>query len=419
MRQLEAISTYLPKAVTIYGSDHDMGNSVLSDELRNAALDAAAKGTYLTEDELKRLESPHDHGLGLLASCSETSPARLLNGTDPIDLITKKESTFVYDNKPGMSYCENPLLMRYHGAFTWPQRRHAGMRPVFQLSKLSQNNEFLLTPLEAYKNASSRDGIAQTSPWSEKTINKLFWRGSTTGDSYTQPKKARPGYNWRWSHRPRLHLFAQNQEGEARVWTKRKDGWNLERWTRHELNEKYLDIGFAGRVHQCDKDGTCDEMSKELIFKDRVLPAQAKAYKYVFDVDGNGWSSRFHRLMSSGSVVVKHTIYPEWNSDWVTPWVHYVPSKLDYSDLYDIMSFFTGPPDDPSQNNDHLAKAIAENARKFTVDHWRWEDMQAYMLRMLLEYNRLSADDRDAESFYFREDKRERRMARAVAADNE
>lgn len=44
----------------------------------------------------------------------------------------------------------------------------------------------------------------------------------------------------------------------------------------------------------------------------------------VFDIDGNGWSSRFHRLIMSGSVVLKATIYPEWVSEWLTPWVHYV-----------------------------------------------------------------------------------------------
>lgn len=35
-------------------------------------------------------------------------------------------------------------------------------------------------------------------------------------------------------------------------------------------------------------------------------------------VDGNGWSSRFNRLIMSGSVVVKSTIYPEWNSVGLT-----------------------------------------------------------------------------------------------------
>lgn len=71
-------------------------------------------------------------------------------------------------------------------------------------------------------------------------------------------------------------------------------------------------------------------MTEEIHFKPGVGPEEAAKYKCkstpgrVFeamangidqlDVDGNGWSSRFHRLLMSGSVVVKATIYPEWHS---------------------------------------------------------------------------------------------------------
>lgn len=52
------------------------------------------------------------------------------------------------------------------------------------------------------------------------------------------------------------------------------------------------------------------------------------------------------------------------------------------------MSFFTGPPDGrggSSGGEDELARQIAEQARKFGEEHWRWEDMQGYMFRLLLE----------------------------------
>jgi len=39
------------------------------------------------------------------------------------------------------------------------------------------------------------------------------------------------------------------------------------------------------------------------------------------DVDGNGWSGRFHRLMSTKSVVLKSTIFPEWYTERIMPWV--------------------------------------------------------------------------------------------------
>ncbi|KAF8962117.1 hypothetical protein BDZ97DRAFT_1826448 [Flammula alnicola] len=51
----------------------------------------------------------------------------------------------------------------------------------------------------------------------------------------------------------------------------------------------------------------------------------AGRYKYFIDVYGKGWSSRFQRLITSNGLVFKSTIYPEWYTDRVAPWVHSVP----------------------------------------------------------------------------------------------
>ena len=59
---------------------------------------------------------------------------------------------------------------------------------------------------------------------------------------------------------------------------------------------------------------------------------------HVFQ-DGNAWSARFKRLLNSNALVLKSTIYPEWWNDRIQPWVHYVPVKVDYDDIYDIMIF--------------------------------------------------------------------------------
>src|SRR5258708_9022279 len=41
-------------------------------------------------------------------------------------------------------------------------------------------------------------------------------------------------------------------------------------------------------------------------------------------VDGNGWSQRYGRLLSTGSVVFKSTVFPEWNTPWLIPYYHFV-----------------------------------------------------------------------------------------------
>jgi hypothetical protein len=38
---------------------------------------------------------------------------------------------------------------------------------------------------------------------------------------------------------------------------------------------------------------------------------EALTYKYVVDVDGNAWSARFKRLLTSGSLIFKATIMRE------------------------------------------------------------------------------------------------------------
>ena len=90
--------------------------------------------------------------------------------------------------------------------------------------------------------------------------------------------------------------------------------------------------------------------------------------------DGNGWSARFKRIMSTNSLILKSTIFPEWYSDRVQPWVHYVPIKPDLTDLYDVMLFFrTG--------HDDLAKKIATEGKTWSKTFWRKEDMVSYQFR--------------------------------------
>lgn len=115
------------------------------------------------------------------------------------------------------------------------------------------------------------------------------------------------------------------------------------------LNDLYMDTSFAGALQQCDAE-TCEILEKQFDIKPTIgldesntvrlsltplsLPSSPFAtgadglaleqYKYVFDVDGNGWSGRFHRLMSMRSVVLKSTVFPEWYQDRVQEWVQCV-----------------------------------------------------------------------------------------------
>lgn len=194
------------------------------------------------------------------------------------------------DVRPIFDFCQNPIIQKQHGTMSFDFARESVLRPIFVLSKFSRNNEFLFPPLEAYENSTSAAGRKHYLPWNEKTINKLFWRGSSTGDSYSK-RKIDPEYNWRNSHRPRLHLKLQNQTGESEIWVKRGREWVPEQWNNGELNKAYMDVGLTGKPHQCNQeDGTCDEMASEIVFKEKVTPEEAAKYKYA--LDGEFWHDR-------------------------------------------------------------------------------------------------------------------------------
>lgn len=65
-----------------------------------------------------------------------------------------------------------------------------------------------------------------------------------------------------------------------------------------DINDHYFDVAFSGAPAQCDRvDGTCEAMRKDFRFEHKMVKEEVNKFKYVLDVDGNGWSGKFHRLM--------------------------------------------------------------------------------------------------------------------------
>lgn len=56
-----------------------------------------------------------------------------------------------------------------------------------------------------------------------------------------------------------------------------------------------------------------------------------------------------------------------------------------------IASFFIG--DSKSRGHDKLGEEIGQAGKQWAAKHWRKEDMEAYMLRLYLEYARVMHRD--------------------------
>ncbi|KAG8925428.1 F-actin-capping protein subunit alpha [Tulasnella sp. 408] len=377
---VEDFAEFLPD-MEVHASLHDTGSHVLREDYRREAMQKVGERGYLSKENVTFFENkktiPRKR---VTKACLDDAPAVLQeNGLLP-QSTHGKSMEFIQDHGRTMNFCHNPEILASHGVFIWDLARDSFLEPFFVGCKLAQGPEILMPALVGFSDSKSEAPPA----WSTRKA-KAFWRGSTTGNHFTIK-------DWKRSHRIALHFLANGQEGQEAVLLEDvKKGLVAKSFSRKELNERYMDIGLVGKPIQCEKkDGTCEEMTKQIDFKPRAAPNLGSQYKYAVDV---------------GSVILKATIFPEWNADWLIPWYHYVitgsvqPIQMDYSDVYNTMAFFAGSPDGSSPGHDKLAEKISQNSVRFVQENWRWEDMQAYMFRLLLEYARLASDDRDAMNY--------------------
>ncbi|KAM0791268.1 hypothetical protein ACM66B_005744 [Microbotryomycetes sp. NB124-2] len=289
-----------------------------------------------------------------------------------------KKRSFIYNYQPSLDICQHPEIMPLHGFTSVVGTNEGPLVPLFTFAKTNIHSDVLVTPLEQY----SPTYIGYDPPWEKKEFNKLMWRGSTTGIDFLVST------DWKNSQRARLHFLTHDMSGNRQVLVASgQDVVKEQSLAMHNLNKAYMDVSFSGGPVQCD-DETCTQMRKLIDFAPTMGLTDSYKYKYVIDVDGNGWSGRFHRLMSMKACVLKSTLFPEWYGDRIQPWVHYVPVKVDYSDLYDVMTFFRGGPDGKNDHDD-LARKIGLQGKQWAAEHWREQDMAAYMFRLVLEWNRL------------------------------
>jgi hypothetical protein len=377
---LASIAGYLPDLRATF-SIFDQPQIYLSWARRESLVSLGLSGKHTTH-----LAEVDDGSVRLTRSCSPDSAFR-----------TKPEASsgrsLVYDSTAASDICANPYLAPLHGLTLEPHepdshpRPHTQLLPLFSLAKTSLNSDILITPLEQFADP------PKDVPWEFKRDPRLYWRGSPTGISMMHKD-----VKWRDSHRWRLHLFANNMTGEREVLVPRLNastvGLGTETMAAEEAAKWFFDMRLAGGPIQCDEDdGTCDDMQEEIEWAEFEPPSAMRESKFALDIDGNGWSGRFRRLMASNAVVIKTGIFTEWFAPHLVPWFHYVPSKLDFSDLETIMAFFTGTPAEPGLAFDETARALGHNGKCFVQRMFRYADLQAYMLRLFLEYARVIAPE--------------------------
>lgn len=295
---------------------------------------------------------------------------------------TKTSSmSFVMNQVSESDLCHHPEYKDLYGAFISPKTFHLiqGLIPVLSTGAFSTMGDILF-PSPAYIEEEFQYDGSHDMRWSEKK-NNLYWRGSTTG-GYAQDGR------WRDYQRQRFVALGQNL-GRQRHLYLRKVNDSVSAVRSGFLNGRLFDVGFT-RVFQCDRK-FCRDQSTHFDVKSWADKDKALGSKLAFDLDGNGISGRYYKLLASNSLPLKQTLLREWHDERLVPWMHYIPVSQSLKELPELVTYLTS-----SDRGQKLAEDIANRGKEWMGKAVREVDMAIYTYRLLLELARLQDPGRNA-----------------------
>lgn len=288
---------------------------------------------------------------------------------------------FVTNVSLATDLCRHPEYRSMHGLSQSPTSFQPlrGRIPVLSAGSLSTMGD-IVYPSPAYMERDFHYDEDHDPEWHKKQ-DTLYWAGSTTGGFAVDEQ-------WRHYHRQRFVDLAQNPERREHYYLQEKDG--LVSWAKSLFfSSRIFDVAFT-RLTQCKMRG-CREQSKHFVSKPWAPPSQAYLSKIVFDIDGNGISGRFYKLLASRSAPLKQTAFREWHHDRLLPWVHYIPVSMSMQELPEMAFWLTSSP-----AGQRRAEQIANQGREWFSKACRHIDRTAYLYRLLLELARLQDPQRPA-----------------------
>lgn len=315
---IDSFRAALPKGLDlqITGSDHDVSSVVLGKDQRKRAKELVSTGQHFSAEELRHYENPRrTPAWGWFKACPLDSPANV-RADGGLEVVNASAKSFIHDHVATMDFCEFPNLKRLHGALCVDRedRSPSILKPWLVHSKLPGDASFLLPPIEGFSNLTDKD-VADIGSWEDKLDARAHWRGTSTGGISTQT-------DWHDSHRYRLHLMFNGKKGNDSAWEAAESSVMMPdgiggyvRVDRHaaQLARAYGDVKIAGKIVGCPTDAMCEEIKSEIETFPALPAKNTWMFRYMIDVDGNGWSERFHRLLSTASPVLKMTMFADWH----------------------------------------------------------------------------------------------------------
>ena len=160
--------------------------------------------------------------------------------------------------------------------------------------------------------------------------NKLFFRGATSGSPfYENIGEFLPDHICVDACKPHQYQIINPVLLAKRVWLY---GHRQRMVSSASFYPKMMDIQFVNGVEMHPDYIT--EAFKNYFYKTRRIRFE-KFFenKFIMDVDGNGYSGRFLKLLQGNSLVFSAHYAKDWFSDIAIPFYHYIPVHMGYTNI--------------------------------------------------------------------------------------
>ncbi|KAJ7085334.1 glycosyl transferase family 90-domain-containing protein [Mycena crocata] len=202
--------------------------------------------------------------------------------------------------------------------------------------------------------------------------DKSFWSGKFMHPNDVAWEDKKPKIYWRGMSNGG-HIYGQNYR-------------QFPRFRLVELSRNHSDLVDA-KMTAFAETHCAEDCDREAIIQEYGIEGPAAPredlykFKYLLDIDGNTFSGRFLGLLRSGSLVFKSTAFEEYFNDWLRPYEHYIPVRVDLSDLTAKIEW--------AIHNEAEARVIQERGKQFAQRVMTDKQNDCYFAAVLLEWARL------------------------------
>lgn len=330
----------------------------------------------------------------VITSCAPDSPARANENElsknenfqalpQPSNSTTVAPPTLRFVNKAlsVKDVCLNPSVQAQHGTLVSPDTLllSQSLLPIFSRNKISSFSDILVpTPFYA-QFPPNEDGEVS---WDAKS-NSLYWAGTTTGGYH---------HDGSWKLTQRFRFISLLNDASRPITLLRQlpsKAWEAYEATIRQISAR-LNVKFTKQKLCAEDDCVAQKADPTLRWGEPDAPTEYKKHRLVMDIDGQGSTDRFYKLLASGSTVLKQTLCEEWHDERLVSWVHYVPISMHMEELPEVVRWLT-----EDEAGVEVARRIAEGGRDWWSKGLRNVDLSLYMFRLLLEWARVVDDKRD------------------------